>query len=75
MVPLRAIAEALGADVDWDNATRTITMTLDGRTLTLRPEVIVNGRTMVPIRYVSENLGANVVWDGRTRGIGIYRER
>ena len=25
MVPLRAIFEALGADVDWDDATKTIT--------------------------------------------------
>ena len=74
LVPLRAIAEALGAAVAWDEATFTATLELDGRTLSIVPEVIVSSRTMVPMRYVSESLGANVVWDGSTRGIAIYRE-
>jgi hypothetical protein len=76
LVPMRAIAEALGATVDWNYETRGATISLDGRTLTIRPDVeavIVNNRTMVPLRYVSESLGANVVWDGSTQSISIFR--
>lgn len=46
LVPLRAIFEALGADVQWDNATRTVTATKDGHTIQLtidRTEVSVDG--------------------------------
>lgn len=37
LVPLRAIAEALGATVGWDEATRTVTIALAGTTLALIP--------------------------------------
>ena len=73
LVPLRVIAEALGAKVDWDEAAFTATLELEGRTISIRPDVIVSNRTMVPMRYISENLGANVVWDGSTKGIAIYK--
>ncbi len=46
MVPLRAIFEAIGADVQWDDATRTITAIKDGTTITMQidnPAMIVNG--------------------------------
>lgn len=33
MLPVRAIAEALGADVQWDEATQTATLTLGGKTV------------------------------------------
>ena len=36
MVPLRAIFEALGADVDWDDATKTITAVKDGTTIKMQ---------------------------------------
>ncbi len=35
LVPLRAIFEALGAKVDWDEATQTVTATKDNNTITL----------------------------------------
>lgn len=36
LVPLRAIFEALGAEVEWDNDTRTITATKDNVTISLQ---------------------------------------
>jgi hypothetical protein len=36
VVPLRAIFEALGAEITWDNKTRTVTATKDGVTITLK---------------------------------------
>ncbi|MDD6484914.1 MAG: carbohydrate-binding domain-containing protein [Clostridiales bacterium] len=35
MVPLRAVFEALGAEVDWDDATKTVTSTNTGRSVAL----------------------------------------
>jgi len=83
MVPLRLIAEGLGAQVSWDGDTRTVTMVLDGETLAITigetvpgmevPAMIISDRTMVPLRYVSESFSANVIWDPQTRGIDIFR--
>lgn len=36
VVPLRAIFEALGAEITWDNKTQTVTATKDGVTITLK---------------------------------------
>jgi hypothetical protein len=77
LVPLRAIAEGLGATVTWNEATRTVGLSLSGRSLNLNigqeQSQIVQNRTFVPLRYVSETLGANVVWDGGARAVNIHQ--
>jgi len=83
MIPLRIIAEALGAKVDWDNTNRTVIITRNGETIKLIVDVplpdnmgtpiIVNSLTFVPARYVSEKLGASVRWDGAENAVYIYR--
>ncbi|MCL1863583.1 MAG: copper amine oxidase N-terminal domain-containing protein [Defluviitaleaceae bacterium] len=82
MIPLRAIAEGLGADVDWNEATRTVSITRNGQTAFVTIDmplpdgmgvaVIEGGRTFVPARYVSEILGAQVRWDDASRAVYIY---
>lgn len=78
MVPVRFVSEALGAQVSWDNITKTVKITtdkvielkigstearIDGDSITLdAPAEIAGGRTMVPLRFVSEALGAQVLW-------------
>jgi pimeloyl-ACP methyl ester carboxylesterase len=81
MVPLRLIAEALGAEVGWIQETRTVTIARGNINITLPVDAplpgdmgqpaIVNDRTFVPVRYVSEMLGATVRWDGNTRAVYI----
>jgi competence protein ComEC len=87
LVPLRAIFEALGANVQWDGVTQTVTATKDdieikliiggqayknGAPVTLDvPAKIINDRTMVPLRFVSEAFGCQVAWDGSTQTITI----
>lgn len=47
LMPIRAIAEKLGADVDWDPKTRTITINKDDQTIVLvldKPTARVNGK-------------------------------
>ncbi|MDR1638126.1 MAG: hypothetical protein LBT59_00385 [Clostridiales bacterium] len=83
MIPIRVIAEALGAQVQWNQETRTAIIADNGVTLRisigqplangLGTAVIVGDRTFVPIRYVSESLDANVVWDGEKETVSIYR--
>ncbi|MDR0958318.1 MAG: copper amine oxidase N-terminal domain-containing protein [Clostridiales bacterium] len=82
MVPVRFIAESLGAKVEWDDPTDTVTITLGDKTVSLvigtpigdyGAPVITNSRTFVPARYVLEQFGANVVWDESTQSVSIYK--
>ena len=81
MVPLRFVAYALGAEVDWYHPTRTVTVRYQDRTLSFAigelapgmdvPAQIVNNRTMVPLRFVMEFFDADVIWNPETRDITI----
>jgi hypothetical protein len=82
MVPIRVVAEALGAQVDWDSETRTAIIIL-GRTIFLPADDPLPGgdmgrvifrydRILVPIRYVAQELGAGVRWDGENNAAYIY---
>jgi len=83
MVPIRLVAEALGAQVDWDAATRTAIISENGTTLRIVVDqplpdnmgtaVIRGSRTFVPIRYISESLGATVNWDPDTMTVEIIQ--
>jgi len=82
MVPLRIVADALGAEVRNDSDTNTVYITHNGQEILLPinvplPDemgtpVIINNRTFVPIRYVVEVLGARVSWDGPARTVSVY---
>ena len=81
MMPLRLIAESLGAEVNWNDETRTVIInTLDGEiTLVIDQPLpgdmgaamIVNDLTFVPVRFVAEALGVTVEWDEATRAVNI----
>jgi hypothetical protein len=88
MVPLRFIAESLGAVVNWepyDVKQIKVSIVADGKTLAIvTGQDVGNGlgsafldgesnRTFVPLRYILEQFGANVVWFGDTQEIRIYR--
>jgi len=81
-IPLRIIAEALGAEVVWNSSTRTGYMTRSGITISIIVDaplpdgmgtpVIINNRTFVPARYISETFGAAVRWDRDNGAVYIY---
>ncbi len=87
LVPLRVIFEALGADVEWNGETQTVTAKrsdteikliiggeayVNGQAVELDvPAKIIEDRTLVPLRFVSEALGCQVDWDGVTRTVSI----
>lgn len=72
-VPLRAAAEAVGGTVEYDAATRRVTICRgDLCTLLMQDEgITVGGRLLVGIRQVGEALNARVDWDGASRTVRI----
>ncbi|MCL2356157.1 MAG: glycoside hydrolase family 11 protein [Defluviitaleaceae bacterium] len=86
MVPFRAIATGLGAEIDWIEATSTVVFERGALSAALPvgvplydadgdymgTPVIEAGRTFVPLRYVSQVFGMNVRWDGDNQAIYIY---
>jgi len=83
MLPLRIVAEAIGAEVGWNNATKTVTITKGPKTITLiigqqlpnglGAAEIKNDRAFVPLRYIAEQLDANVVWNASNKTVDIYQ--
>ena len=85
LAPVRFVAYALGAEVDWLPATAdtplTVILTLESQSITFEigematgmdaPAQLMGGRTMVPLRFLSEFFGAVVSWDGDARSIEI----
>lgn len=81
LVPVRVIAEALGASVNYNSEHKQITIKKDderfymevGKTIEgfdSAPE-IVNGTTFVPIRYVSEKLKCKCVFNSASKEVII----
>lgn len=89
LVPMRALFEAVDADVQWNGETRTVTARKDDVEIVLVvggqgyrngepvdldiPAVIKNGRTLVPLRFVSEALDCEVDWDPTAGTVYVYR--
>jgi len=85
MVPLRIVAEAMGADVSWVDETRTVVIIREAVILQLQIDAslpnemgmpsIVNGRTFVPLAYIANKLRAQVRWDGDAKSVYITDQR
>jgi len=84
MLPLRALSEALGADVQWQAEMRTAFIsTSDNIQLTIPLDeplphgigmpTMVNDRIFVPEHYVVEILGATVYWDETNGAVYIQQ--
>lgn len=78
LVPVRAIFEKLGAVVNWEPTTQTVTATSGEKTITLKlndtsayVNKIVEGRTMVPARFVAESLDCQVLWEPTTQTVNV----
>ncbi len=86
LIPVRAVSETLGAQVEWKDETVYITngktqITLpidsqtafiDGEEITLDVSAkIINDRTMVPLRFVTQALDIEIDWDQAARTVII----
>ncbi|MCL2838487.1 MAG: serine hydrolase [Oscillospiraceae bacterium] len=82
MVPLRLIAEIFGAEVEWIEETRTVTISLGDVSLELSADEPlpnemgvphnIEGRIFVPIRYIAYALNVNVRWDGANQAVYVF---
>jgi len=85
MLPLRIIAESLGAYVAWCDVTYTVYIFHNGQEIsltigqplpsTLGTPVIVGGRTFVPAEYIMEVLGADIHWCQATFAVYVYAQK
>jgi hypothetical protein len=77
MAPIRAVSEALGYVVSWNDETKTAILENSAGTISLPVGVelpselgkadIVNGRVYVPLRYLSVEMGAEIIWDDEAK--------
>ena len=72
-VPLRAAAEAVDAEVEYDAAAKRVSICKGTMcTFVMQDEgITVDGRLLVGIRQVGEALNAKVDWNGETRTVHI----
>jgi len=86
-VPLRGVLEKLGATVNYDDQSHTITAvkgdktvrlapnetaTVNGQNVSLdAPAFVSNGQAMVPLRFMAQTFGANVNWDANDHAVRI----
>lgn len=82
-LPVRAIAEAMGCEVGWDDATKTaiITNGVTDVNITTKDNgdgsavgIVRNNKTLAKARNVAEALGCQVYWDPVTRTASIDRD-
>lgn len=83
MVPIRIVTETLGGEAFWNEDMQTVTLTIDGKTITMQigivlekygvAPIIIDNRTYVPIRFVAEELGAAVDWNENAQEIVITK--
>ena len=83
LVPVRFITEMLGGQVAWNEDTKEVTLTIDGKEIKMTigavlekygvAPVIIDGRTFVPVRFVADELGATVAWDEATKEVTITK--
>ena len=83
MVPLRFVAEGMGAEVQWQEDSGMVEMYFQDKLLKLAvgktgpglevPAMIEQGRTLVPLRYVATHLGAAVTWFPSTQTVMIVK--
>ncbi len=71
--PLRAAAQAVGADVKWEEAIQTAVVCTDTGCAMIKKQdgIIVNGSLLIPVRLMSQALGCEVRWDPAARAVRI----
>jgi len=82
MIPVRMLAEGLGATVSWDGNNHAVILNHSGNTFTIPADqplpdnmgtaVNIDSRIFVPARFASYLLGAEVRWDGVALAVYIY---
>jgi hypothetical protein len=77
LIPVRALGDALGADVGYDGPKRTITVQRGAHfaTLVVPRDAIVKGTAYVPLREAANAFGLHVGYDAATRTVALDERR
>lgn len=72
-VPVRPVAETVGAFVWWDETSQTVTITLGDRTTEIARDkgIVVEDQLLLPLDPVAEALGAKVKWDKAANTVSL----
>jgi hypothetical protein len=75
-VPARAIADAAGASVWWEESSQTVTITLgEGETeIAKETGIVVEDQLLLPLDPVAEAIGAEVEWDEAAKTVRLTTE-
>jgi hypothetical protein len=74
LLPVRALGDALGADVGYDGRARTITVQRGAHVATIAASGavrVVNGKAYAPLRAVATAFGLGVGYQARTRTVAL----
>ncbi len=87
MVPVRAVFDALGAEVDFNSkgviigkkGNNTVEMCLGNKYIISNGipsamdtvPIVINSRALVPARYIAESFGYSVSWDSQSKTVSI----
>ncbi|MCL2121676.1 MAG: copper amine oxidase N-terminal domain-containing protein, partial [Clostridiales bacterium] len=82
LVPIRVLAESLGAEVVWEGRARSVTLHKDGKSVSIvigqpLPDdmgtaIILDDRTYLPLRYIGQMLDCNIIWKAETQTVIAY---
>jgi len=74
--PLRAAAEAVGAEVKWIESQQVAIICQADACAIIRKQqgIIVSGRLLIPVRLMAEALDAKVSWDGQRKAVTIVTQ-
>jgi len=74
--PLRAAAEAVGAEVKWIASEQLAIICQADACAIIRKQqgIIVSGRLLIPVRLMAEALDAKVAWNGQRKAVMIVTE-
>lgn len=71
--PLRAAAEAVGAEVKWNAEEQMAVVCVGSQCVAIRKDqgIIVDGRLLIPLRLMAEALNCKVGWDPGAKAVTI----
>ncbi|GFN31092.1 L,D-transpeptidase family protein [Paenibacillus xylaniclasticus] len=86
-IPMRELFDLLGGTIQWNNKTKTVSVVINGRTITHKPPSatvhvdgtataitasrVVDSMIMLPLRNVTELTGYKVTWNAEAKEIRI----
>lgn len=75
--PLRAVAEAVGAKVEWNQKAQMAIVCAGNQCVPIKRSqgIVVNGSLLIPLRLLAEALKCDVKWHAPSRTVAIWTKQ